>query len=147
VNNVSEAMPTRLAERHAGRPASGQSPESAQAEVEAQVAAMLAYDRLNETALLTAAQRGETRLCTVMLAVAAEVPVAAVERAATRRSAKAMLSVVWKAGFSPRVGGPLQALLCHLTPDSAPAGRDGGTFPLSIDEMRWQIDFLQRNGR
>jgi hypothetical protein len=97
--------------------------------------------------LLGAVQRGEARMATAMLAVAAGVPASVVDRAATLRSAKALVSLVWRAGFSMQVAGPLQSLLARTSPDTVLRGGPGGTFPLAIDEMRWQIDFLMRMGR
>jgi uncharacterized protein (DUF2336 family) len=104
-------------------------------------------DQLNETTLLGAVQRGEARMATAMLAVAAGVPASVVDRAATLRSAKALVSLVWRAGFSMQVAGPLQSLLARTSPEAVLRGGPAGAFPLAIDEMRWQIDFLMRMGR
>jgi uncharacterized protein (DUF2336 family) len=108
---------------------------------------LLTQDRLDEAALLAAAQRGEARLCTAMLALAAGVLPSVVDRAVTLRSAKGIVSLVWKAGFSMRIAGPLQVLLCRVGPSAILRGGEGGNFPLAIDEMRWQLEFLQRMGR
>ncbi len=108
---------------------------------------LLSQDRLDESAVLAAAQRGEARLCTAMLALAAGVEPSVVDRAVTLRSAKGIVSLVWRAGFSMRLGGPLQVLLCRVGPASALRAGDAGSFPLTPDEMRWQLDFLQRMGR
>ncbi len=145
--DLTRDLQRRLTHRLAARPPAGGTLEPSLADIEGRVMALAAKDRLDEAALLAAARQGEARLCTVMLAVAAAVPVAAVERAAALRSAKAMLSLVWKAGFTMRVAAALQVLLCHLSPDGALAGLDGTSFPLAVDEMRWQIEFLQRTGR
>ncbi len=63
---------------------------------------LLRDNRLDELAVLAAAQRGDARLCAALLAVAGDVPVAVVERAATLRSAKGLVSLVWAAGFTMR---------------------------------------------
>ena len=81
-----------------------------------------------------------------MLAVAAQVPLAEVDRAATLRSPKALVSLVWKAGFSMRVAGPVQSLLGRLGPAGILTETAGG-FPLGIEEMSWQLELLSRNGR
>ncbi|MGB6903379.1 MAG: hypothetical protein WBD98_11165, partial [Acidobacteriaceae bacterium] len=95
-----------------------------------------------------AVERADSRRCAALLAVAAKVPLASVERAATLRSAKGLVSLVWKAGFSMRVAGPVQMLLGQLGPKQVLlASDDGGGFPLGPDEMRWQVDFLQHIGR
>jgi uncharacterized protein (DUF2336 family) len=108
---------------------------------------LVAAEQLDEAAVLAAAQRGEARMCTAMLAVAAGVPLPVVERAVTLRSAKALVSLVWKAGFSMKVAGPLQVLLCRIGPDAVLRGLERGSFPLAVDEMRWQLEFLERVGR
>jgi uncharacterized protein (DUF2336 family) len=108
---------------------------------------LFADDRLNEDAILAAVHRGEARTVAAMLAVAADVPSTVVDRAATLRSAKGLVSLVWKAGFSMRLAGPVQVLLARLAPSTALRATAGGGFPLAIEEMRWQIDFLCRMGR
>ncbi len=115
-----------------------------EAMAEAQILA--AGEQLHEATLLRAVQRGEACMATALLATAAGVPVSVVERAATLRSAKGLVSLVWRAGFSMQVAGPLQTLLARTPPAAVLRGGAGGTFPLAIDEMRWQIDFLLRMG-
>ena len=102
--------------------------------------------RLDEAALLAAAEAADARRCTALLAVAAGVATATVERAATLRSAKGLVSLVWQAGFSMRSAAPVQALLGRLGPAQM-LGSVGGSFPLAADEMRWQVEFLQHIGR
>jgi uncharacterized protein (DUF2336 family) len=108
---------------------------------------LYADDRLDEAALLAAVHRGEAIIATALLAVAADVPASVVERAATLRSAKGLVSLVWKAGFSMQVAGPVQVLLARLSPAVALRASPGGAFPLAIEEMRWQLDFLCRMGK
>ncbi len=102
--------------------------------------------RLDEAAVIEALRTGRPRLATVMLAVAAVVSVSVVERAASLRSAKGLVSLVWSAGFTMRCASALQAAIGNLSPSTmlAPAADDG--FPLSAEEMRWQLDFLRRTG-
>ena len=100
-------------------------------------------DQLNEAALLGALERGELRMATAMLAVAADVPVSVVERAATLRSAKALVSLVWRAGFSMQVAGPVQTLLAGTPAAAVLRPGPGGTFPLAKEEMCWQISLLK----
>lgn len=113
----------------------------------AKAAALKAEGRLTEETVLGAAQRGEARLASALLALAADMPFAAIERAASLRSAKGLISLCWKAGFSMRAAGPLQSLLCRIPPGEVLAAGSGGNFPLSPAEMRWQIEFLGRAGR
>ncbi len=120
-------------------------PDIDQAIVEARQ--LQAQNQLNEDTLLAAVQRGESRMATAILALAAELPASAVDRAATLRSAKGLVSVVWRAGYSMRVAGPLQTLLARLNPAAVLRPTAAGGFPLAVDEMRWQIDFLRDMGR
>lgn len=148
--DVTKDLKRRLAERLGGptTPISQpHQPEPVAAEIEQRARALLSDDDLAEESLLAAVHRGDTKLCCAVLSIGAGVPVASVERAVTLRSVKAVLSLVWKAGFSMRVGGPLQMLLCRAAPTGVLPGRDGGGFPLAVEEMRWQIEFLQRPGR
>ena len=120
-------------------------PDIEQAMAEAKI--LHADGQLNEDALLGAVRRGETRMATAFLAVAAGVPLSVVERATTLRSAKGLVSLVWKAAFSMRVAGPLQTLLARLAPETILRATPSGSFPLAVEEMRWQLDFLTRIGR
>ena len=108
--------------------------------------AVAARGELAEETLLSAARRGEARYAAALLAIAAGTPVSAVDRASSLRSAKGLVSLVWRAGFTMRAAVALQALLARLGPDAVlTAGPDGG-FPLAVEEMRWQLEFLARMG-
>ena len=107
---------------------------------------MAARGELVEETLLAAAQRGEARYSAALLAVAAGTPVSVVDRASSLRSAKGLVSLVWKAGFTMRVAVALQTLLARLAPDAVLTAGPGGGFPLAVEEMRWQLEFLARMG-
>jgi uncharacterized protein (DUF2336 family) len=95
-----------------------------------------------EADLMAAIREGDAPKAAAMLARAAGTPLAVVHRAATLRSAKALISLAWKAGFSMKAGYALQMLLARLSPGAALKAGPGNSFPLSVQEMRWQIDFL-----
>ncbi len=97
--------------------------------------------------MLQVSQRGDVRLVAAMLAVAAGLPISVVDRAATLRSAKGLVSLTWKAGFTMHCAHTLQATLAHLAPEAMLQAGPGGAFPLAVEEMRWQIEFLERMGR
>jgi hypothetical protein len=100
-----------------------------------------------EADLLGAARAGDTRTAAVMLAQAAHVPLPVVLRAATLRSAKGLLSLVWKAGFSMHAGYAMEILLARLSPGAALKAGPGNSYPLSAQEMCWQVDFLSGKDR
>ena len=142
---TSRELRRRLAKRL--EPAAQPSRETSGEEAIAEANILQAEGRLTEDALLAAIQRGEVRMATAIIAVAAEMAVSVVDRAATLRSAKGLVSLVWRAGFSMRAAGPLQTLLARLPPESVLRGTASGGFPLAVEEMRWQIEFLGRMGR
>jgi len=102
----------------------------------------VACTKPTEADLLAAAREGDAGKMTIMLATAAEVPLPAVRRAVSLRSAKGLVSLAWKAGFSMQAGMAAQVLLARLAPGSALKPGPGNSFPLSVQEMCWQLEFL-----
>ena len=100
-------------------------------------------EKLDEAALLAAIGRGDTALSCAILAKRADLPASMIERAASLRSAKGLVSLIWLAGFSMRVAEPVQLLLGRLTPTALLHADAVGGFPLSVDEMRWQVELLK----
>ncbi len=104
--------------------------------------------KLHEEAFLLAAQAGEERRATAMLAVASGTSFATVQRAATLRSPKALVSLVARSGFSMRAGRVAQQLLGRLrSSELLLSPLDDDLFPLSPAEMDWQIELLAQPGR
>ena len=97
---------------------------------------------LTEEALLAALRCGDVRRASTLLAVAASVPLTVMDRAASLRSAKALVSLVWKAGFSMRASGPVQAVIGQLGPGATMMPTASGGYPLTAEELGWQLDFL-----
>ncbi len=145
---VAEELRCRLVARlqpDAKAPADAVEPTAEQALALAR--ALAERGKLAEEAVLEAARRGEAQYATALLAVAAGTSVSVVDRAASLRSAKGLVSLVWKAGFTMRSAVALQSLLARLAPDAVISGGQCGNFPLGVEEMRWQLEFLDRMGR
>ncbi len=102
---------------------------------------------LTEAVVLAACRRSESRLVGALLAIAANVPVSAVNRAVSLRSTKCLVSLVWRGGFSAALTLPVQSLLARLPADALLPPAEDGSFPLAVEEMRWQLEFLTRVGR
>lgn len=113
----------------------------------AQAQKMAGAGQVTEDKLLEAAERGDAPLVSALLAMAAGLPVSVVDRAATLRSGKGLVSLAWKAGFTMRCAAALQLTLARLSPDALLCSGPGGGFPLAVEEMRWQLEFLERMGR
>ena len=136
----------RLAARRENQPPVGPGGELTTRQALRLAHRLAAQRRLDEAALAEALRAGRPRLAKAMLAVAATVPISVVERAVALRSAKGLVSLAWSAGFSMRCASVLQAVIGNLSPAAllAPAADSG--FPLSVEEMRWQLEFLRRTG-
>jgi len=106
-----------------------------------------AMGSLNEATLIEAARAGDERRVAAVLAVASGLPLAAVDRAISLRSAKGLISLTWKAGLSMRAAVIVQAILGQLGPGAVMLAASGGAFPLTIDEMRWQLEVLDQSRR
>jgi uncharacterized protein (DUF2336 family) len=103
--------------------------------------------RLKDDAFIEAARQGQAGLMGAMLALKASVPAEVVERAIALRSPKGLIALAWRAGLPMQVAQALQIVLGRLPPDQVIAARPGGGFPLSQQEMRWQLEFMFRSGR
>jgi uncharacterized protein (DUF2336 family) len=103
--------------------------------------------RLNDQAILDAVRRNAIGAATAMLAVKADVSLPVIERACSLRSAKAMVSLAWKARLSMPTAVVLQTALGRLSPDQVLRPAQDGGFPLPIEELRWQLTFLTSSGQ
>ena len=118
-----------------------------EAEILDSVRRLNSVGQLTEASLLSAVAAGDHRQIAAILAVAAGVPLAALDRAVGLRSAKALVSLAWKAGFTMRAAQAVQATLGQLSPSETLAAGPIGEFPLSGDEMEWQVELLGEPGR
>lgn len=147
-----EALAAAVQRRLAGstavaNPAAQAAPEPPPEEALAEARSLAARGALSEELLLEAASRAELRRTTALLAAAAGVSYAMVERASSLRSAKGLVSLCWKAGFGMKAGQAVQTLLGRIPPAKMLLPGAGGNFPLAPDEMRWQLDVLSKMGR
>ena len=97
---------------------------------------------LDDNAIVDALRCNANHDAIAMLAVKADVPTTVIERACGLRSAKGVVALAWKAGLNVKTASVLQVALAHLAPDQILRPGKDGTFPLSDDEMRWQLAFL-----
>ncbi|MDO9712021.1 DUF2336 domain-containing protein [Paracraurococcus lichenis] len=86
--------------------------------------------------------QGDHGMMQRLLAEHAGVPLRAVEHVAQLRSGKALVSLCWRAGFSPRAALAAQTVLGRIAPAAVIAPTAKGGWPLTEAEMRWQIELL-----
>ena len=138
----------RLADRLAAERANAEPPgDLTRDRAMAEARTLAAGGGLSEEALILGAAQGEARFAAALLALASGQPASAVDRAASLRSAKGIVSLLWRAGYTMRAAPALQMLLARLPPEAILHARRGGGFPLTVEEMLWQIGFLNQKGK
>ena len=103
---------------------------------------MFKQGKLTEQLIATSLDRGDRSFVIEALALMAELPSKVVAKSVSMGSAKGMVAVAWKASLSMRTAAQLQLRLARVPPGSVLQAKSGGAFPLTDDEMLWQLDFL-----
>ncbi|MEQ8355764.1 MAG: DUF2336 domain-containing protein [Kiloniellaceae bacterium] len=111
-----------------------------------EVARLKRAGRLDGEAVSDAVLAGRRDFARHALALMAEVKVDFVDRVLQGHSAKGITALAWKAGCSMRVALQLQTNMGGIPPKKALNPRNGSDFPLTPDEMEWQLDFFASLG-
>ncbi len=98
--------------------------------------------KLDETLLLEQLQRGDRVFVSHAVALLSELPEQVVSKAVSLASAKGMTALAWKAGLGARAAVQLQLKLARIPPPKVLQPEGDDEFPLTEDEMVWQIEFL-----
>jgi len=99
-------------------------------------------DELNEALLAGAIASEDRRYANAYLAAAAEMPLEAVQKAVGMQSVKGLVALVWKAGYSMTLAVDLQKRIAKIPPNKILGPNDEGDYPLSEDDLSWQIDLF-----
>jgi len=102
---------------------------------------MMEVGELTEQAILDALEKDDRRFVNAALSVVSGVPLEGIMRMVSGQNAKGIVSVCWQAKMSMALAVELQTLLCNI-PKSALLGEPEGDFPLSEDDMAWQIELF-----
>ncbi len=97
--------------------------------------------KLDEAALSRALKEGDRDFVTAAISVLAKVKMKTVKKIVSARSAKGLVALSWKAGLSMDFAVSLQQKLAHIQPAELLKG-SGGRYPLTEEEMNWQLEFL-----
>lgn len=97
---------------------------------------------LDETAVSSALASGDRAFALYALAELSGQPANVVERILGAHSARGVIALVWRAGLSMRLAVQAQLRLAHIPPQSVLNARDGVGFPMTEDEMTWQLGFF-----
>jgi len=98
------------------------------------------WDQFEEEALERAVRLADKPALVRALARLAHAPAETVRRILDLRSPAPLVALVWKAGHSMRLAYEIQVRVMHLSPGECMAASRGKDFPLSRDEMLWQLE-------
>lgn len=100
---------------------------------------------LDEVIIADAVKGGDRELAIASVSVLSGLKVGVVRSVITNRSAKGMLAIAWKAGLSASLAETLQSKLA-LVRQSEILRADGNKYPLSDDDLEWQLSFIKDLG-
>ena len=98
--------------------------------------------KLTETVIADALTDGDRVFVLAALGELVGVPAAVIERVMATHSARAVTSLVWRAGLSMRFARQAQMRLAQVPPKDVLNPRDGTHYPLSERDMHWQLEFF-----
>ncbi len=97
---------------------------------------------LTDSFVATAIERNDYELVVESLARLSKLPRSIVERILTSKHGKAITALVWKAELPMRISLKIQSLLVKVPPHSMMMARDGIDFPMTEEEMEWQLKYF-----
>ena len=143
---VAAEVRKRLDEEHAAEPAAesvakldGESPLDA-------ARRLLKEGKLNQASVAQTLESGERDMTMAVLAVLAGLPMKVIEKTVETKSVKGLVAVAWKAGLPMRLAERLQGMLARIPPRDVMLARGGTDYPMSDEELEWQLDFLKELG-
>jgi uncharacterized protein (DUF2336 family) len=103
---------------------------------------MYLNNELDEHEISSALASGGQEFVIYAIALKSKTPVDVVSRAISMRSAKAIVALCWKADLSMRLATRTQMHLANIPPSDVLRATASDDYPLSKDEMRWQLEFI-----
>jgi uncharacterized protein (DUF2336 family) len=108
-------------------------------------------ERLDSEVLSEALVAGEKDVVIDGIATLSHRPRSFIEKILQSGSAKGITAIAWQAGLTMHLATQIQFQLGGIMPKKALYARDDGSYPLTEEEMRWQIEFfeslMQRDNR
>lgn len=98
--------------------------------------------KLSEDAILAALGKGDRAFVSAALALLSEMPAEAVQKIAAMQSAKGVIALAWKSGLGMRAAVQIQLRLARIAPAKVLHPKNGVDFPLTAEEMTWQLEFF-----
>ena len=104
---------------------------------------LLDEGKLDQAAVAQTLEEGGGEMVKAALAVLAGLPLKVIEKTVQTNSAKGLVAVAWKAGLPMRLAERLQGKLAKIPPRNVMLARGGTDYPLSDEELEWQLDFIK----
>ena len=98
---------------------------------------------LDDAVLTRALNGGDRDMVRHGLALRAGLPLSLIDHILAAHSAKGVTALAWKAGCPMRFASQLQLRLGGIAPSHVLNPRAGTDYPLTGEEMDWQLDFFQ----
>ncbi len=108
-----------------------------------EVRRLVAAGELDEDIVLAALQRGDRGLVRECLICLGDLDGETIDKVLSGKSAKGVTALAWKAGLSMRFATQLQQHMGGIPPAQVLNARDGTDFPMTPEEMTWQLGFFQ----
>lgn len=106
------------------------------------VRALYDANKLNGEAILSAIDRGHVSFIIHALSLLSDMPAESIRKLYTLRSARTIIAVTWKCGLNMNVAVALQERAARLSPNNIMRQVPGAEFPISEQDMEWQLDLL-----
>jgi uncharacterized protein (DUF2336 family) len=103
---------------------------------------MHAKKKLTDKEVAKALAANDVKFARAALAVLAGISPDAVSKVLNTHSAKGVVSLAWKAGLPADLAVKIQVKLGHVPPSQTLNPRNGNQYPLSEDDMNWQLEFF-----
>ncbi|GJL85105.1 MAG: hypothetical protein DHS20C02_08800 [Micavibrio sp.] len=98
--------------------------------------------RLNEETISDALAMRDKAFVNAAIARILGIDVAGVVKVFEMKAPKPIVAMAWKAGLSMRMALQLQKEIGHIQPKDLLYPKDGTDYPLSEDDLNWQLEFL-----
>lgn len=105
-----------------------------------------AEGQLHEATIADAVAKGNREFVTAALARMTGFSDGVVGQILSGHSPKAVAALAWKAKLSMRTAYQIQIRVAGIAPSAAVKAREDGTFPMSLDELEWQVELIEGLG-
>ena len=98
--------------------------------------------KLTEKLIEGSMVEGDRGFVMAALAELSQIPLPVVDRIVATHAPRAVTALVWRAGLTMRFARQVQLRLAQIPPKTALNARDGTHYPMTDEEMRWQLEFF-----